>query len=152
MGDIPMRRFLSSAWFPFLMCLVLAGTSVAAFAVLKPAGTGIDNSQLLYAMKISGWVIGPVAALLSVIVIGILNLIRRIIRLRKNSVGHLVVVLLGLVPWLVFSWVLLDEPPYTDFGVGVMEFAARPLLWGSLVATLLALALSLPFTFSSSKK
>ncbi len=56
------------------------------------------------------------------------------------------------IPWLVFSWVLLDEPRYTGFAIAVMDFVARPMLWGSLVATLLTIILSLPLFFSSSKK
>lgn len=146
-----MRRFLSSAWFPFLMCLVLAGVSTAAFAILKPTGEGLTNSQLVIAMGIAGWAIGLVAGLLAFLTICILNLLRRIVRLRKNGPGHPIVVLLGIVPWLVFAWVLTDEPRYTQFAIGMIEYVGRPLLWGTLVATLLSILLSIPL-FVSAKK
>ncbi len=147
-----MRRFPASAWFPFLTCLVLAGVAAAAFAVLKPDGTGIDNSQLLAAMKIAGWAAGPVAGILSFILICILNLIRRIIRMRDVSWMHPVVILLGIGFWLVLSWVLLDEPRYTQFAVGIMDYVARPLLWGSLAAVFFTVILSIPLFTSSKKK
>ena len=146
-----MRRFLASAWFPLLMCVVLGAVTAAAFAVLKPVGTGINNSQLLMAMKIAGWAVGPMTALLSCIVICILNVLRRLFRLRKVSILHPLIMLLGIGPWLVFSWVVMDEPRYTQFAIGSMDFVGRPLLWGSLVATLLTIALSLPLLFSKKK-
>ncbi|NOS67255.1 MAG: hypothetical protein HOO67_02725 [Candidatus Peribacteraceae bacterium] len=145
-----MKRFLSSAWFPLLMCLVLAGVTVAAYAVLKPTGADINNSQLVMALQIAGWAIGPVAGLLSFIVICILNLIRRIIRMRKVGWMHPVTILLGIGFWLVVSWVLLDEPRYTDFAAGILDFVARPLLWGSLTATLLTIILAIFVIPSSS--
>ncbi len=147
-----MRRFLSSAWFALLMCLVLAGVTVAAYAVLQPTGEDVGNSQVVTAFQIAGWAAGPVIGLLSFIVICILNLIRRIVRLRKKGLLHPVTVLIGIVPWLVFSWVVMDEPRFTPFARAAIDFVGRPMLWGSLTATLLTILLSIPLLFSSSKK
>jgi hypothetical protein len=146
-----MRRFLASAWFPFLMCLVLAGVAALAYAVLQPSGEAIGNSDVENITKLAAWGIGPVFGLLSLLVIGVLNVIRRVVRLRKVSWLHPLVVLLGIAPWVVFSWVLLDEPPYTPIANAVKDFAARELLWGSLVACLLTLLLSIPLLFPAKK-
>ena len=145
-----MRRFLSSAWFPLLMALVMAGVSCAAFAMLTP-GAGVSHSELVKYMTIAGWAIGPVAALISFLGICLLNLLRRLFTLRRVNLLHPVILLIGFVPWVVFSWVLLDEPRYTEFAVGVMEFVARPLLWGSLSATLLTILFSIPLFIPKKK-
>lgn len=147
-----MRKFLASAWFPFLACLVLGGVTVAAFAVLQPSGEDVGNSQVVAAFKIAGWVAGLVMGLLSLLLIGILNLVRRIVRLRKVALLHPVVVLLGVLPWLVFGWSLTGEPPYTAFARAAIEFVGRPMLWGALAATVFAILLSVPLLFPSRKK
>ena len=146
-----MRRFLGSAWFPFLTCLVLGGVTAAAYAMLQPSGADISNGQLLKAMQIAGWAVGPVIAVLSLLIIGILNTIRRIVRLRTVGVLHLVVVLCGAVPWLIFSWIILDEPRYTAFARGAIDFVGRPMLWGSLAALIFAIILSFPLFFPTKK-
>lgn len=148
----PMKRFLSTAWFPFLMCLVLMGVTVAAYAGLHPTGEGINNNQIIMAFGIAGWAAGPVIGFLSFVVICLLNLIRRIVRLRKTPLLHPITILIGIVPWLVFSWVILDEPRYTDFAEAAIDFVARPMLWGSLVGTLLTIILSIPLFITSKKK
>ena len=97
-----MRRFLASAWFPFLSCLILAGVTAGALALLKPTGDDVGNSEVVKWMKIAGWATGPVMGLLSLIGVFIINGIRRIVRLRKVSVLHPLIALLGTVPWLAF--------------------------------------------------
>ncbi len=146
-----MRRFLASAWFPFSMCLVFAGVSVAAYVGLDPTGDDIGNGQILKIAGIAAWGIGPVAALLSWLGIAILNLVRRIIRIRRVGLLHPVVVLIGIGPWLVFSWILTGEPRYTPVARAVIDFAARELLWGSLVACVLTIVLSMPLLFRKKK-
>ena len=149
---VKMRKFLASAGFPFLMALVMGGAAVAAYALLQPTGEDVGNSQIVQAFTYAGWAVGPVIFLLSFLLICILNLLRRIFRLRKLRLLHPIIVLLGIVPWLVFSWVLLDEPRYTAFARATIDFVARPMLWGSLMATLLTILLSIPLFFSASKK
>ena len=139
-----MRRFLGSAWFPFCTALVLAGVTVVAFAMLKPSPDVIGNYEIASIAKIAGWAIGPVIGLLSLILAGILNLIRRIVRLRKVALLHPIIVLLSVGPWVVVAWQLTEEPPFTPIARAVIEFAARPMLWGSLVACLFVIVLSIP--------
>jgi|GEM_PF-3400719 len=146
-----MRRFLASAWFPFLAAVVLAGVSVAAYAVLQPTGEDIGNSDIQKYAKIGGWAVGPLFGLLSLLIASILNLIRRIVRIRKVSLLHPVVVLLSVGTWLVFSWQLTDEPRFTPIARAVIDFLARPLLWGSLAAVVLTILLSIPLLFPSKK-
>ncbi len=146
-----MRRFLASAWFPLVICLVFAAVTAGAYAGLQPSGEDIGNSEIQKIAMIAAWGIGPVAALLSLILAGILNLIRRIVRLRKVAILHPVVVLLSIAPWLVFSWQVTGEPRYTPIARAVIDFAARELLWGSLVACLLTIVLSIPLLFPAKK-
>lgn len=146
-----MRRFLASGWFPFLTALLLAAVPAAAVALIKPTGETVGNFEVVRWMKIAGWAVGPVMGLLSLIGMMLLNGIRRILRLRKIAILHPIVALLGTVPWLVFGWVLLDEPPFTAFARAVLEFVARPMLWGGLVATLFVLLCSLTLLLPSKK-
>ena len=146
-----MRRFLASAWYPFLVCLVLAGATAAAFAMLAPTGDDVGNGEIVRWAGFAAWLIGPVAGLLTFLKIGILNLVRRIVRIRKVRWLHPVVVLLGTVSTGVFAWILAGEPPFTPIARAVVAFGARPLLWGSLVSSLLAAVLALPIFFQRRK-
>lgn len=142
-----MRRFLASAWFPVLICFVFAAITTAAYAGLQPSGDDIGNSEIQRIARIAAWGIGPLAGILSMFLAAILNLIRRIVHLRKVPFLHPLVVLLSVGPWLVFSWILTDEPRYTPIARAVIDFTARELLWGSLVACLLTILLSIPLFF-----
>lgn len=143
-----MRRFLASTWFPFLVCLVLAGMTAAAYVLLQPTGDDIGNSQIQRIALIAGWVVGPVAGLLSYVLVGILNTLRRLFRLRRNAILHPIVVLVSITPWLLFGWQVTGEPRYTPIARAVIDFAARELLWGSLIAFLLTLILCVPAFFA----
>ncbi len=146
-----MRRFLASAWFPFCICLDLAVVSTIAYAVLQPTGDDIGNGQIQQIATYTAWSIGPIAGILSMIVAGILNLIRRIVRLRKTTLLHPMVVLASIAPWFAFGWQVTGEPRYTPIARVVIDFAARPLLWGSLIAIILTILLSIPLLFPAKK-
>lgn len=146
-----MRRFLASAWFPLLTAVLLGGVTCAALAALRPDAALIGNEQIARVVRIAAWGIGPAAALLSLILAGVLNLLRRIVRLRRVAVLHPVVALLSVAPWLALSWQLTDEPRYTAIARAVIDFAARPLLWGALAATLFIMLCSLPLCFPARK-
>lgn len=146
-----MRRFLASAWFPFAICLVFAAVTAAAYAGLQPSGDDIGNSEIQRIARIAAWGIGPLAGGLSMLLAAILNLLRRLVRLRKIELLHPLVVLLSIGPWLILSWILTDEPRYTPIARAVIDFAARELLWGSLIACLLTILLSIPLFFPAKK-
>ncbi len=146
-----MRRFLASAWYPFVTCLVLAAASVGAFVMLAPSGDAVGNGEILKVAGIAAWGIGPVAGLFTFLKICVLNLLRRIVRIRKVKWLHPVVVLIGTVSTGVFAWILAGEPPYTPIARAVVEFGARPLLWGALASSLFAIVLSLPIFFQRRK-
>jgi len=133
------------------MCLVMAGVSAAAFAMLAPSGESVGNSEIVKWMNIGAWAVGPVMAIPSIIGIGILNLLRRLFRIRRVEVFHPIVVLIGVVPWFVFAWILSEEPPFTPIARAVVEFLTRPMLWGSLVAILLTILLSIPLLLPKKK-
>ncbi len=146
-----MRRFLGSAWFPLVVCLVLAGVTAGAFALLAPDGESIGQSEIAKWAGIVAWAIGPVAGLLTFLKIGVLNLIRRLVRLRRVEWLHPVVILIGTVSTMVFAWIMAGEPLFTPIGRAVVAFAGRPLLWGSLIATLLTIVLSIPLLLPKKK-
>ena len=139
-----MRRFLASAWFPFLTCLILAGATVAAYAlVLKPSGADLPSDALNIG-KIAGWATGPVMALLSLIVIFILNGIRRLLRIRMIGWLHPVIVLIGIAPWAAFAWqMVMNEPRYTPVARVVIDFAGKPLFLGVFAAIVFVVLMSL---------
>lgn len=146
-----MRKFLGSLWFPFLACLVTAATTTAAFALLKPTGDSVGNMEVVRVFVIAGWVTGGVMGIVSFVGIGILNLLRRMLRLRRTDALHPIVVLAGTLPWFVWAWVLLDEPPFTAFARAAMEFVARPMLWGGLAGTLFVVVMSCALLFPTKK-
>ncbi len=139
-----MRRFLASAWYPFCVCLDLAIATAVAFVLLGPSGADIGNGEIQRIVALAAWGVGPVFAVLTFLLIGVLNLLRRLLRMRKAAWLHPLVVLFGIAPSLVFAWVLLDEPRYTPIARAVIDFGARELLWGTLVASLIALVIGFP--------
>ena len=146
-----MRRFLASAWFPVCICIAFAAITALSYAILQPSGEAIGNAEIERAARIVAWCIGPIAGVLSLVLIGLLHLIRRIMRVRKVAFLHPLVILLGIISWAVFSWQITDEPRYTPIASAVIDFAARELLWGSLVACLLTILLSIPLLFPVKK-
>jgi len=139
-----MSRFASTAKFPLLACVILAGAAVAAFAILQPSGDDIGNSQIQNIAKMAGWGVGPVIALLAFITIGILNVLRRMFRLRKVQALDAPIVLLGILPFLILAWNLTGEPRYTPIARAIIDFAGRPMLWGTFAAALLAIIVWIP--------
>ncbi len=146
-----MRRFLASAWYPLCISLVLTGVTIGAYILLQPSGDDIGNSQIQNIARQAAWGIGPVFGLATFILAGLLNLLRRIVRLRRVPLLHPVIVLLSVAPWLFLSWQLTGEPRYTPIARAIIDFAARELLWGSLVACMLTVLLSIPLFFSEKK-
>lgn len=142
-----MRRFLASGWFPIVTAIVLAAATTGAYAWMKPLGADIGNSEIQQYATWGGWAIGSVAALLSLIVAGILNLVRRIVRVRRVNLLHPVVGLIAFGPWLIFSWVIAGEPRYTPAARAIIDFGARPLILGSFAAVLFIVLFSLPLLF-----
>lgn len=129
-----MHTFLESAWFPFCIAIILAGVTTAAYALLEPNPIVIGNQQIADSANVAGWALGGVVGLLSWMLAGILNRIRRIVRLRRVALLHPIVALLSIAPWGVLAWQLTGEPRYTPIARAIIDFGARPMLWGSLIA------------------
>lgn len=147
-----MRRFLASAWFPFLTALLLGGVSVAAYALLKPTPDNISNGEIIRAFTIAGWVAGPAVALIGWLLMMILNLLRRLLRIRKVNVFHPLVVILGIAPGVFLAMDLtIFENRYTPFARAAIDFVGRPLLWGSLAAAIFIVLMSLTLLFPKQK-
>lgn len=140
-----MRRLLASGWFPVLTMLVLAAATVLSYVlVLKPTGADIGNDQILNAAKIAGYAIGPVAALLSLLLAFILNGIRRLCKIRTICWLHPLVVLAAVLPWCLFAWqMVMEEPRYTAVARAVIDFTGKPLFLGCTAALAFILLCSL---------
>jgi hypothetical protein len=144
-----MNHFLSSPWFGFIAALILAIITTATYALMPPTGLDISNGRMIHIFQLVGWGSGALIGVIVLITIGILNLLRRLVKIRKVSWLHPIIILLALMPWLIFSWELTGEPRYTNIARAVIDFIARPLLWGTLVAigfTILTSILGLIFS------
>ncbi len=146
-----MRRLLASAWFPFVTSLLLALAVTGSYAWMQPDGSVIGNSEMVKYATLGGWAAGAVWGMLAWIIQLILNLIRRIFRVRRVGLLHPVVALAGVVPLLIFGWNIAGEPRYTPVAGAIIDFAARPLLLGSIVTVLFILLCSLTYLFPSRK-
>ena len=144
-----MRRFARSFVCALLVCVVFAAATALAYAGLKPSGEDIGNAEIFRIVSLAAWGVGPILGIVSLLLIGLLNLIRRLVRLREVAFLHPIVLLLGVLPWLAFSIELVfKEPRFTPIARAIIDFAGRPMLWGSLTATLLVVALSIALMFS----
>ncbi|MBP9750478.1 MAG: hypothetical protein KBC95_01380 [Candidatus Peribacteraceae bacterium] len=150
-----MRRFLASGWFPFVASLALLAGTLGG-ALWLPALPGNQAAAALgeqsALIQAAAWALGPLIALISFLIMGVLNGVRRLVRIRGVRVLHLLVILAGLAPWLILGWQLvLEEPRYTSLAIVVIDVFARPLLLGSLIATGLTLVLSLGLLLPSDR-
>jgi hypothetical protein len=103
-------------------------------------GAAVENDQIVRIFKIAGWAVGGIIALLSLILIFVLNGIRRLCKIRRVTVLHPVIVLLGTLPWLWFGVQLVAfEPRHTPFARAAIDFVGAPMLWGALAASVFAL-------------
>lgn len=141
-------KFLSST--TFVLFLLSAG-SAAAFWYLNPEVLTIQNYEMQKYAPYAGWGIGVVAAAISFIFIIIFNGLRRLLKLSKKVFWKRLIIFLCVIPWLIFSWNLLGEPRFTPIARAVIDFAARPLFWGSLLTSIWAL-LGVMSSFIPSKK
>src|SRR5688572_8978828 len=99
MIGVPMRRFLGSAWYPLVVSIILGGAMVGVYAIMEPSGDAIGSYSVAEAFTYVGWAAGPVVGLLVFITICIVNLIRRVVRLRRVPLMHPVAVILGILPF-----------------------------------------------------
>lgn len=145
------KGFVAGLGFPVSACLVLALATVAAYALLSPDGGDIYNEQIINVFSLGGWGVGPVMGLLSFICIGILNVMRRLFKMRNVHALHCPVVIAGILPWLIFGWVLTGEPRHTPIARAIIDLAGRPMLLGAIAATGFAVLVGL-FTLLPKKK
>jgi len=147
-----MRRFIASAWYPVLISVVLALTAVGAYALLPTLDSGTDNAQLLKIFGIGGWAVGPVMGLLSLLLMLILNGLRRLFKIRNVAWMHPVVVILGVCPWCVWGCQLLFiEPRFTPFAKLMIDVVGRQMFVGSAIACILAILLGLTLLLPNKK-
>ena len=142
------RRFIASKKFPAITLLILAAVTTAAFWRMAPTGADISNGEIIHAFNLAGWATGIVTALISLIIYVILNLLGRLINVCRFGVSHGIGMIASLAPWLIMSWQITGEPRYTNIGIAIIDFIARPMLWGAMAATLFAVAVTLPWLFT----
>lgn len=150
-----MKRFLSSAWYPFLISLLLAGAMAAVFWILEPSGEAIGSYSVAEAFTkyFVGYAAAGVVGLLAFLAICIVNLIRRIVRLRQVSWMHPIAVILGILPFLIFGWELTYvEPRFTPIARAIIDFIGEPMYAGSVIAVVIAILLGIPAFLPSGKR
>ncbi len=147
-----MRAFIASKKFAFITFLILAVGTTAAFAMLQPTGADITNSDIVRYFKLAGWFTGIATALISALILVILTAIGKVLKICRFDIVHGLGAIASLLPWLIMSWQITAEPRYTNIGIAIIDFIARPMLWGSLLATLFALVFTLLTIFTKRKK
>jgi H+/gluconate symporter-like permease len=153
MNSTPQKSgFLHGGWFPFLFFLLYAAACVAALFILKPTGGDIGNATILKIFKTYAIAMGPVLAFLSLILMYVINGMRRIVRLRRVRFLDPVTVLLGVSPWLIFGWELAyREKRYTDIARAIIDFVGRPVYFASVAVCVIAALWLLLCLFSRRK-
>ena len=147
-----MRRFLASAWFPFLTAVVLAACTVGGLLWIKVNPADIGNYDAENIIKYAQWGVGPLVGLLSWILGGILNLLRRLFRIRKVFWLHPIVALVSIAPWIAFSWQMtMNEPRFTLVAKMIIDFAGRPIFLGCTGAILFIVIVTLLSLLSRKK-
>lgn len=130
---------LHSAGGPLLWALLFLGAFLAVYFLQKPSELVINNSTIQGVFDTYGIAVGPVFALIGLLIMYILAGIKRLLGLRKFRVLNALVVLCASLPALAFSYQLAyREQPYTDIARGIIGTLAMPLLLSSLLVSVLA--------------
>ena len=138
-----MRRFLASAWFPCLTALVMIVVGLAMHVWL-PRPLDVTNQDLIKAFDIAGWAVGPVIAVLTLVLTMILNGLRRLLKLRQIGILHPIVMCVAIAPWLIWGWELvMIEPHNTEFASAAIGFVGRPMFLAAFAALCFTVLVSL---------
>jgi len=147
-----MRHFISSFWLPLTTALLLGVITTVVYILLAPTGFDISNGKMLDIFQKAGYGVGFFVGILLLFEVGILNLLRRILRIHTIFLLHTPIVLLAIFPWILFSWDMLGEPRYTNIAKGMIDFVARPLFWGSAGSALFICLIIVVSLFLKPKK
>jgi hypothetical protein len=121
----------------------MAVAAIAAFALLPQLPDAATNEELTKIFALAGWAVGPVMGLVSLIVIFVLNGLRRLLRIRHIRILHPIVVLIGVCPWCAFGCQLLFfEPRTMQFAKVMIDDVGRQMFLGSGIACILAIVLA----------
>jgi len=133
------RGVLHSGWGPLLWALLFAAIFVAAYFAQKPSTLVINNATIKEVFATYGIAVGPVLALVGLLLLYVLALIKRIVGLRRLKILNPIVVLLVSGSALAFGYQLAyREQPYTDIARGIIGSLSMPLLIASAVVSVLA--------------
>lgn len=134
------RGVLHSGWGPLLWTMLFLGCFYAVFFLQQPSQLVISNATIKEVFGTYGVAVGPVLALLGLLILYVLALLKRIVGLRRFRVLNPVTVLFVSLPALAFGFELAyREKPYTDIARGILGSLAMPLLVASAVVSALAL-------------
>ncbi len=141
-----MQCFLRSAWSGVVTATAFAVATEGAAAWFIARGTTASQEEVVRWVTIGGWATGPIVGLLCLLLIALLNGIRRLLHLRANRYLHVPLLFAGVLPWMMVSWELvMNEPRYTPFAEAIIDLIAKPLFLSSFGMGLL---LSLMFLLS----
>ncbi len=133
MQDVPVvkkKNVLNSALFPLLAFLLIGLVYMAVYAFIKPVAKDIVNETIAKIFKNYGMYFGWVFALLSLVIMYVLYLIKKIVRLGKFQITNPIILIASLLPWYFFAKQLLfHEKRYTDIARGIITYVGLPLLW-----------------------
>lgn len=137
---------------PLIVWLLFAGIFFGLSLRFAPNITDIDNQKILDIFTKYARFCGIVFGLLSLVIMYVLYVFRRIFRLHKNRFSVPIIMILSLLPWLVFGYQLVfREPRYTTLGRAIISFFGEPMFYTSIALVGLSVLwlLILPFKKSN---
>jgi len=133
---------------PLIIWLLFASIFLGLSLRFSPNITDITNQKILDIFTKYARFCGIVFGLLSLTIMYVLYIFRRIFRLHKNRFSVPIIMILSLIPWLVFGYQLVyREPRYTVLGRAFISFFGEPMFYTSIALAGLSIIwlLILPF-------
>jgi hypothetical protein len=128
------KSFINSAWFPLLGFLLYGVSFMIVYSNLDPVAKDITNATILkiftdYSIYV-GWVLG----LLSMVVMYVLFLIKKLVRLGWLYILNPIILAVSILPWFLMARQLVYfEKRYIDIAKGLITYLGEPLLWTSYI-------------------
>lgn len=134
------RSILHSAWGAILWPLLFLAAFLVFYYTQKPSTLIINNPKVAMIFSRYGVAIGPILALLGMLLIAILAGIKRILGLKRFRIVNPIIVLIVAGASLGLGWQLaFREKPYIDITRGIIGTLAMPILLTSAVTVVLAI-------------
>lgn len=125
--------FIHGGIMPFLAFIIFTAAFFIFSKTIHPFIGDINNSEIIEKFGMYAPYAGAGLGLLSMLLMYVLYIFRRLFRLHKNRYSAPVVLIIGFLPWLALGFQLAyREPRYAMIVRAIISYGGQPMLYASI--------------------